>query len=367
MTCIITACSLDKITQDFDHKFSNYKDILNFIIWEKTEDSSKCYFRECGKCPGIERLQSYLISIFEEKDIDEVSYSQWISTPKTVLKCIVENTSDFIPSFCEKIEKLLPHAFISQQQSDYFKKQKQDLQTDEIIVCLDFAENYAFIVQNAPPGFHWNNDQATVFVCYIYYKDLQNSLKGKGFVIISDNLNHDTVAVYTYQKLLIQYLTQHFSNIDKIQYFSDGAPQQFKNYKNILNLYYHDEDFDLKAEWNFFPTAHGKGACDGVGGTVKRAAAKASLVLPVNEQILTAHQLFEWSKNHGNYTNVDFEYSTVSEYNANLRKLNKRFKNISRIKELQKQHFIRPLKNGKVMCKIYSSDKASTEMQVIDS
>ena len=51
---------------------------------------------------------------------------------------------------------------------------------------LDFPENYAFLVQDAPPGFHCNNNQATVFVAYIYYKD-GGGVNGKGFVVISDN------------------------------------------------------------------------------------------------------------------------------------------------------------------------------------
>ena len=33
-----------------------------------------------------------------------------------------------------------------------------------------FAENYAFVVQNAAQSFHWNNDQATIFTVLIYYK-----------------------------------------------------------------------------------------------------------------------------------------------------------------------------------------------------
>jgi hypothetical protein len=63
----------------------------------------------------------------------------------------------------------------------------------------------------------------------------------------------------------------------KILYFSDGCAGQYKNCKNFINLCHHKEDFGIEAEWNFFATSHGKGPCDGVGGTVKRLAAKASL------------------------------------------------------------------------------------------
>lgn len=229
---------------------------------------------------------------------------------------------------------------------------------------LDFAENYAFVVQDAPPGYHWNNNQATVFVTYIYYKDGEE-VKGKGFVIISDNLNHDTIAVFTYQKLLIEYLKSTFP-VNKIHYFSDGAPQQFKNYKNVLKIYYHNSNFGIEADWHYFPTAHGKGACDGVGGSVKRTAAKASLQLPPEKQILTAVSLYDWLISDGNFKNVEFRFSPVTDYNKNLRSLNSRYNNKSRVKDLQKQHFIKPLENGKVQCKLYSSSKLSEEFQILD-
>jgi len=52
---------------------------------------------------------------------------------------------------------------------------------------------------------------------------------------------------------------------------------QYKNYKNFSNLCYHEQDFGIKVEWNFFATSHGKSAGDGIGGTVNREAAKKSL------------------------------------------------------------------------------------------
>jgi len=62
------------------------------------------------------------------------------------------------------------------------------------------------------------------------------------------------------------------------KYFvSDGAAAQYKNRKNFVNLCQHEEDFGVAAEWHFSATSHGKVACDGVGGTVKGFAARASL------------------------------------------------------------------------------------------
>lgn len=73
------------------------------------------------------------------------------------------------------------------------------------------------------------------------------------------------------------------------------VPLTTKTKKNFLNLCHHKVDFNIEAEWHFFATSHGKGPCDGVGGTLKRLASKASLQRPFDQQILTAMDLFDWA------------------------------------------------------------------------
>ena len=86
-------------------------------------------------------------------------------------------------------------------------------------------------------------------------------------------------------------------NLRKVYYFTDGASSQYKNRKkNFVNLAFHMQDFNLEAEWHFFATSHGKGPCDGLGGTIKHEAARASLQRPLEGQIQTALQLYEWAK-----------------------------------------------------------------------
>jgi hypothetical protein len=81
------------------------------------------------------------------------------------------------------------------------------------------------------------------------------------------------------------------SPLKKMVYFSDGSTAQYKNRKKELNITCHNEDFGVPAECHFFVTSHGKNACDGIGGTLKRLAAKISLQQPYNDQIMTPHQL----------------------------------------------------------------------------
>ena len=65
------------------------------------------------------------------------------------------------------------------------------------------------------------------------------------------------------------------------------VPHNIKTVKKSLNLCNHESDFGMPAEWHFFATSHGKGPCDGIGGTVKRLATRASLQRPNEDLILT--------------------------------------------------------------------------------
>lgn len=162
----------------------------------------------------------------------------------------------------------------------------------------DFAENYSFILQDEIQGYHWNNGQATIHPFVIYFKKSGTQLAEHiTFVIISDCLQHDTTSVHLFQRYLKKILCTTFAILPHhIYYFSDGAAAHYKNRKNFVNLCYHKQDFGISDEWHFFATAHGKGPCDGIAGTIKRLAARASLQRPYSDQIMTPRKLFEWTK-----------------------------------------------------------------------
>ena len=175
---------------------------------------------------------------------------------------------------------LLSHSFIATEQSRFYKNCKSTLQPKEVLVSVDFSENYAFILQDAAQGFHWNNAQATIHLFVAYYIDSEN-LCHLNYVVVSDCMHHDTAAFHLFQKSFITFLKTRFPSFpEKIYYFSDGAAAQHKNHKNFINLCYHEAYFGINAEWHFFATSHGKGSCDGVGGTIKQLEAKASLQRP---------------------------------------------------------------------------------------
>ena len=165
-------------------------------------------------------------------------------------------------------------------------------------------------------------------------------------------MHHDTVAVYLFQKKLVSFLKQVLHTAPKIIYFSDGAASQYKNRKNFGNLCNHEKDFGVKAEWHFSATSHGKGACDGVGGTVKRLAAQASLQRPYDQQIMTPLQLFEWASN--NIQGTVFKYCSCAEYDEVTEQSEIRFQTCRTIPGTRKLHSFVPVSYDTVQVRAFS-------------
>ena len=139
------------------------------------------------------------------------------------------------------------------------------------MVLGDFAENYQYLIQDEIQSFQWNKEYCTLHPLVIYYKDVDGNLQHYSLCfILDDNTRHQFCSQDSDTKLL----KHRLPNVTKIYYVSDGCHGQYKNFKNFLNLCSHKEDFSIKAERIFFATSHGKSLCDGIGGAVKRHAAK---------------------------------------------------------------------------------------------
>ncbi|KAJ8940674.1 hypothetical protein NQ318_017723, partial [Aromia moschata] len=78
----------------------------------------------------------------------------------------------------------------------------------------------------------------------------------------------------------------------------------------------------IPAQWHFFATAHGKGPCDGIGGTIKRHAPRASLQLAVDKQITTSYELYAWASAPENLSNIEVKFSSEEDYNQAVNNLN---------------------------------------------
>jgi hypothetical protein len=246
-----------------------YKILLSLMVCDV--EKRECMLRECEKCPGREVIIRYLTQVFDVADMDpgdEVHYKQWLHPDRTALINMTLPVSDYIEKVTDVLDNLRHHHYIAKTQAAYLRTLKADIQQVIAIILLDFAENYSFVVQDAVQGHHWNNSQATSHPFVSCYQT-GDELKCVNYCVVSDCLQHSTTAVHAFISAMIDKLKIVLNALGKLIYFSDGAASQYKNYKNFINLCYHENDFGVPAEWNFFATSHGKSPCDGISGTVK--------------------------------------------------------------------------------------------------
>lgn len=270
---------------------------------------------------------------------------------------IIKPREEYFEVLVAKLENLKMHHFISKAQGKFMKDKKQTLAVDECLVLADFSENYSFVVQDEVQGHHWVNKQATVHPFVFYYKD-QDKLKSHSFCVISDHLEHNSTTVHAFQFQLTNYIKEHHPSINKLIYFSDGAASQYKNKIFFINISFHKEDFGLDVEWHFFASCHGKNACDGVGGTTKRAVTKASLQRTYENQILTPQEMFKFCNEQlKGITYVFVKSEDIQELYANV--LEERFNTCKKIKGTRSFHCFIPQSDNLLKCQFTSKSPDS--------
>ena len=334
---MLNSIDLQNLTKDTRIFLENYHDCIREIVCDNAV--SDCYLGECLDCPNMRKLRKHLLECFNSKNISEIKYESWFQSDRSTIGSKTVNIYEFMNVLGDKLIKLKTHDYFAREQFIFVEELKKSLQKGEFLISCDFAENYAFVIQNSTQSFHWNNNQASIFTVVIYYRE-NDDLKHLSMAIISENLNHDTISVYEYQKIIISYLKSHFT-VSKIYYITDGAGQHFKNKSNFYNLLFHEKDFGIPAKWHFHATAHGKGACDGIGANLKRGARRASLQLSSKSHILTPEDLYEWANKFCKETKVF--YTTKESYEQTVSQLKPRLDKAQSIPGTLNYHAIIPV------------------------
>ena len=223
----------------------------------------------------------------------DASSSRQATNNQILLQKVNGSIADLLQEFNSQWPMFLKHSYITAEQSDFIRRIKIEAsEYDTIIVHIDFAENYNLIHQNSIMQAHWTTQQAAIFTVHIQVnKDNHHSM-----AIISDYLEHDVEFVHAAQNVIVDYVQSVYPMVKKINYVSDGAPQHFKNNKNILNLTYHSIDFGIPASWTFCATAHGKSAVDGIGVAIKHRATREVLYGNFSCVILTHEDLYMFAR-----------------------------------------------------------------------
>ena len=183
----------------------------------------------CSDCPGKTNLNKFLTEHFINNEFDlaeNISYKQWISTGRTALVSQYATVEEFIAKIVDDVYEVCLHHFIAKAQANHLKMTRGNFSENELIIILDFDENYYFVVQDALQGFHWENSQATLHPIVAYFRSSNGDLKHISICVISDCLKHDQTAVNCFLTKVVTLMKQNVNNIKIIHYHNDDAPSQ---------------------------------------------------------------------------------------------------------------------------------------------
>ena len=93
----------------------------------------------------------------------------------------------------------------------------------------------------------------------------------KSYVIVSDERSHGAATVYAFMQALVPAIREDVK-VNHIHYVTDSPSSQYRNISIFAVLTKHQELLGTNASWLYFEAGHGKGPCDGVGGSSKRMA-----------------------------------------------------------------------------------------------
>ncbi|WAR24778.1 hypothetical protein MAR_038447 [Mya arenaria] len=264
-----------KIQTSYKENMVHSKDanvLINEIVC--TQENKECMYRECRQCEDKQLScenadgKQVLWNMWKNQRIDKEKDGKKTVVNKTVKEKVQGTKETLADELNKELSRACRHVFNIRHQYKSLKYLQQKMTHEEIMVHIDFSENYNTKYANEIQSVHFgaSKQQISLHTGIAYLGDDKVS-----FCSVSDCLKHGPAAIWAHLAPVITYLKtrKRFSVI----HFVTGPTTQ---YRNKLNFYLcSTKVFDYGctlSTWNFLEAAHGKGAADGVGAAVKRAA-----------------------------------------------------------------------------------------------
>ncbi|CAH0547210.1 unnamed protein product [Brassicogethes aeneus] len=171
---------------------------------------------ECPECKEIDILFSCLPLQYNPEEPMQIK--QWSTIDRKTKTIILLET---IESAIEMLEKQMTpfrkHHFVKNLQQKYFDFKRKNIEIGDVILQIDFAENFQLIAQDEIQSAHWQHEQVTIFTAVAWLAE-----KVYSFSIISNYLVHDKYAVYVFLKKIISWIDLSGYKVKDLSVFSDG-------------------------------------------------------------------------------------------------------------------------------------------------
>nr|CAH7719872.1 unnamed protein product [Callosobruchus chinensis] len=256
--------------------YNNHQKLLEDLCCDRY--NVDCLARTCHTC--LNKNPKY--KEFDNRNV--IKYKMWVSErqhiqdfktkkPRLVtkyLKKIFEvHPKQVIKHLQNDLRKLLDHQRNIVHQYKAMNDLKSYLQGDEVLIHVDFSENYCTKYAEEIQAFHFGGSRAqlSLHTVVVYLRNVIIP-----FCTVSENIAHSPAAIWTHLRPIFKTLPQ---GIKRVHFLSDGPVTQYRNKTMffIMATKLSEEFPDIEnLTWNYTESGHGKGAPDGIGATVKRTA-----------------------------------------------------------------------------------------------
>jgi hypothetical protein len=259
------------------------EDTVRHVVCGRDTTNRRCMTNECNGC--INRNLPFLSSFCLSEET-AVSWHQWQTVletigdqrqvRKTVKRTVCGSVEQLKTNYADAVKILKPHMFTISNQYDVLAAKKANLSDNEVLVHIDYSENWTIKKLNAVQSAHFgaSMEQITLHTGVAYF----SNGRIMSFCTLSDNSDHGPAAVWSHLLPILIHIMETSDRIEVLHVLSDGPTTQYRNRFNFFLCSVIPNLFGIKMTWwNFTEAGHGKGPADGVGAAIKRLADRCVL------------------------------------------------------------------------------------------
>ena len=177
--------------------------------------------------------------ITDATDVEVVKYSEWRRVDVTykekptkriqIVQCQAKREA-----FCDLVKRELVtfrrHVDRVTAQYTAVRQLKEKMPTGQAFVHMDFGENYLCSQADEVQSAYFAKVAVTLHPSVVYYRtEKDGPLQHKSFVVVSDELAHNSATVITIIRTLIPEIRALIPNLSSMNYVTDSPTSQYRN------------------------------------------------------------------------------------------------------------------------------------------
>ncbi|XP_042907124.1 uncharacterized protein [Parasteatoda tepidariorum] len=272
---------------------NNISDLIEATVC--SPDSKDCMYKACPSC-FRKKVPLNEINTDAQAEWNEWNYKsemyekegKKLSVKKVSKMFMTSSVSTLTSKFIKEFDLYKKHVFNIQKQYEAYRDCIENLKPNEAAIHVDFSENYNLKLSEEIQAHHYGASQNSITLhTGLTYCGIEKN-KPVSFSTVSSSYKHNPSAIWAHLTPILKMIKETDPKIDTLHFFSDGPSTQYRQKNNFYLFSQRLFKYDfMRGTWSFFESGHGKGAADGIGGTLKRIADR---IVACGTDITDVHQ-----------------------------------------------------------------------------